>query len=99
MEKDSFSIPFTIPFIPIPVSFPLKYPTEPELRFLGIGIVPPLVTIAFILDDFAAAAAPSKVPQYGDSRNLGWIREEKERNDRPPNAMIEENRFRDCGGI
>ena len=35
-ENNSFSIPFTVSFIPIPVPIPPKYPTEPELRFLGI---------------------------------------------------------------
>ena len=41
-ENNSFSIPFTIPLIPIPVPIPPKYPTKLELEFLGIGILPPL---------------------------------------------------------
>ena len=42
-ENDSFSIPFMIPLLPIPVPIPPKYPTELESRFLGMGIVPPLI--------------------------------------------------------
>ena len=40
-ENDSF----TISLILIPVPIPPKYFMEPELRFLGIGIVPPLIRI------------------------------------------------------
>ena len=41
-ENDSFSIPFMNPLTPTPVPIPPKYAKEPELRLLGIGIVPPL---------------------------------------------------------
>ena len=48
-ENNSFLIPFTIPLLQIPVTIPQKKPTEPELRFLGIRIVPPLMWMKWIL--------------------------------------------------
>ena len=56
-----FSILFTVPLIPIPVQIPPKCAKESESRFLGIGIVPPLVMSHLSGVDAAALVIPEKV--------------------------------------